>query len=154
MGRRGPKGTTAAEIEAATESTAKIVQRADPPSGLNEAGKQRWREILAELPANRFRESDLQMLKAMITAEQYVAECEEKIAEHGLIIGPSPKTNPAVRIREYNLRTIVQIQRALRLCPSTRMRQDAAGLEATTPGGQPWTEPETETEEDEKPWSQ
>jgi len=139
MGRRGPKGDTKKEAEAILASVpATIPTRRPPPTTLNEAGQERWRELVGELPVNRLRVSDYKMVEAMIRAEQYVEECDQNISEHGLVIGPTPKTNPAVRIREYNLRTIVQLQRALRLCPSMRMRQDSPVLPATSPTTKPW----------------
>jgi P27 family predicted phage terminase small subunit len=116
-----------------------LPERPGPPPELNEEGRARWREVVNELPVDRLRHSDFNLLLNLILAEQYVAECDRVIAEHGLILGPKPYTNPAVRIREYNLRTIVQIQRALRLCPSMRMRQDAGGLNGKPkPQKKPW----------------
>jgi P27 family predicted phage terminase small subunit len=139
MGHRGPKGDTKKEAQSALEALPTVLpERRPPPETLNDAGKERWRELVGELPVNRLRVSDFQMLEAMIRAEQYVENCDQNIAKHGLVIGPTPKTNPAVRIREYNLRTIVQIQRALRLCPSTRLRQDSPQLPATSPASKPW----------------
>lgn len=134
MGRRGPKSP--AEIMAPVPT--ELPQRPAPPDELDDAGRARWRELVNELPVGRFRVSDLRMLADLIRSEQYVAECDENIRINGQVVGPGVTINPAVVLREKHLRIIVALQRALRLCPSMRVRQDSAKLNDTGPKKKPW----------------
>ena len=125
MGRRGPKSSE--EKRAAVAAV--LPERPGPPGGrLNDAGVARWWEIVNELPVHRFRASDHNMLSDLIITEQLVAQCNENISINGPLMGPGVVENPAVRMRASHLRTIVQLQRALRLCPSMRKRQDDSEL--------------------------
>lgn len=134
MGARGPKSET--ELQPLPSP---LPERPAPPPRLNAAGQERWRELVNELPVTRLRASDLSLLADMIIAEQSVEECDRLIATHGQVIGPGVKANPAVFLRQSHLRTIVQIQRALRLCPSMRKRQDDADLQVKkTTQKKPW----------------
>lgn len=135
VGRRGPKSTA----EKMAPVPAVLPQRPGPPRGkLDTAGRRRWRALVNELPTDRLRSSDLLLLADMITAEQGVAECDKLILQHGQVIGPGVKANPAVYLRQSHLRSIVQIQRALRLCPSMRKRQEAADLQVKVSPKKPW----------------
>ena len=135
MGDRGRKSQ--AEIMAPVPAV--LPERPRPPDHLGEDGRARWTELVNELPVERFRASDLKMLADLVKSEQYVEKCDEIIGEHGQVIGPGAQINPAVTLREKHLRVIVALQRALRLCPSMRMRQDAAKLrQSGTAAKKPW----------------
>ena len=137
MGKRGPKSR--ADREMAALPTV-LPQRLDPPASMDDEGKARWREIVNELPVSRLRKSDLKILADLIQSEKYVAQCDAIIAEHGQVIGPGAQINPAVTIRDRHVRTAIALQRALRLCPSMRKRQDDADLQvkATSSVKKPW----------------
>ena len=134
MGRRGPKSQ--AEIMAPVPTA--LPRRPPPPARFARQDKDRWRAIVNELPVDRLRASDLVLLADLVTTERYVRECDENIATHGQVIGPGVQINPAVLLRERHMRIVVALQRALRLCPSMRMRQEAGSLAKTKPAAKPW----------------
>lgn len=137
MGARGPKSET--EKQALAIVPAVLPERPPPPAHLDAQGQARWRELVSELPVKRFRASDLELLAQLVLCERYVHECDANIGVHGQIIGPGVQENPAVRLRERHLRAMIALQRALRLCPSMRQRQDDAELQAKSlPGRKPW----------------
>ena len=134
MGARGPKSK--AELAALPTP---IKKRPKPPRRLDRRGRARWREIVGELPAGRFRASDLKMLEDMIVTEKYIAGCDDSIREHGQIIGPGARVNPATELRNKHVGVLVKLQRALRLCPSMRMRQEDGKPGKHRPAGKkPW----------------
>ncbi len=66
----------------------------------------------------------------MIRNEWLVRDCDKEIKAHGSqTLGD--KVHPAVVARNRHQAMIISQQRALRLCPSQRMRQDAAALNNT-----------------------
>lgn len=118
-----------------------MAQRPEPPPTLDADGRARWSEIVDPLPADYFRASDLQMLEGMIRTERYVTECDELIEANGhLMKGPGKTlvTNPAVTARRGYIATIATIQRALRLCPSTRLDKTSAKLREASSAKRPW----------------
>ena len=134
MGQRGPKSK--AEVMAPVPTV--LPRRPEAPAHLDDVGQFRWREIVNEMPVDRLRASDLVLLADLIKTEQYARECDQNIAAHGQVIGPGVQINPAVLLREKHMRIIVALQRALRLCPSMRMRQDAGSLPTKKPANKPW----------------
>jgi len=134
MAKRGPKSR--AEIMAPVPTA--LPRRPPPPRGLTAAGRKRWKTLVGELPVDRLRASDLLLLADLIRTEGYIRECDINIAAHGQVVGPGVQPNPALKIRETHIRIAVVIQRALRLCPSMRKRQDAADLQAKTAAKKPW----------------
>lgn len=135
MGRRGPQS----QAETLTAAPTILPERPRPPTTLDADGQARWRELVSELPVDRLRASDLRLLEDLIQTEQYSRQCDRNIAAHGQVVGPGVQINPAVTLRVQHQRIIVVLQRALRLCPSMRTRQDASGqLGKTKPGKKPW----------------
>ena len=135
MGARGPQS----QSEKLAPLPAVLPERPKPPDHFSEVDGDRWREIVNELPVDRFRSSDLRLLADLVTSERYARECDINIAEHGQLMGPGVQENPAVKLRERHMRIIVALQRTLRLPPSMRMRQDAGVLGAKSkPGPRPW----------------
>jgi len=119
--------------------------RPGPPAGLGEAMGVRWREIVDDWPADHWRPSDLRLLEDLVITEQYVVDCDLVIAELGHVIEGDKGhmvSNPAVMQRRGHVQTIATIQRALRLCPSTRMRAENSVLRnragAVNAGKRPW----------------
>lgn len=138
MAKRGRKSQ--AELTALPTLPEALPQRPPPPVYLGEFGQQRWRSIVDALPADYWRPSDLELLEQMIVEEQYVRDCDQLIAEHGrLVMGATGGLvgNPAVTQRRGHIATILSIQRALRLPPSTRYDKQKALLGKTT-GKRPW----------------
>ena len=134
MGRRGPKSQS--EIMAPVPTA--LPRRPAAPASLNAAGKRRWRDLVSELPVDRLRTSDLQLLTDLIQTEQYARQCDKNIAKHGQVIGPGALINPNVVLREKHMRIIIALQRALRLCPSMRVRHEAGSLKEKNPAKKPW----------------
>ena len=145
--KRGPKSK--ADL---TPLPSQLPERPRAPSSINAAGKARWSELVTELPVDRLRASDLHMLADMIRNEQAVDKCDALIKKQGQVIeedvfskttgesiGTKLSPHPAVAIRASHLRGIVQMQRALRLCPSARMLHDNGKLKsAGTRRKKPW----------------
>ncbi|KKN71024.1 hypothetical protein LCGC14_0424410 [marine sediment metagenome] len=128
--KRGRK--SAAELEAVPD-VSELPTPPPPPATLDDAGCERWREIVNEHGADRFRKSDLQLLEQLVRCEQSTATMDRNIELHGEIIGDGtraarPIENPAVKVRDKLLRQTLALQVKLRLCPSTRMRADTAKL--------------------------
>lgn len=138
MAKRGRK--SGAELTALPTPPEALPQRPEPPPGLSEAAAVRWRQIVGALPADYWRPSDLDLLEQLVIEEQYVRDCDALISEHGrLVTGATGAlvSNPAVVQRRGHMATILAIQRALRLPPSTRYDKKAAKLGQTT-GKRPW----------------
>jgi hypothetical protein len=73
----------------------------------------------------------------MIQTEQYIIACDRDIAKNGHLIGH--EANPSVAMRDKHAKTLIAYQRALRLCPSMRMRQDSGRLrDKPKPVKKPW----------------
>ena len=138
--KRGRKPATA--LVAMPEVT-ELPRHPDPPVGLGDEAKARWIEIVRDWPIDRWRPSDMRLLEDLVITEGYVRDCDEQIARDGSTIfgqrdGLLP--HPAVAIRRTHMQTILSIQRALRLCPSTRMRAEKASLHERpgASGRRPW----------------
>lgn len=133
MAKRGRKsGASLATVK----DVAALPQRPQAPNSLDERGQARWREIVDSLPADYWRPSDLVMLEDMLHTETMVRECNETARIEGQTMGD--KVHPAVVARARHLATILSYQRALRLCPSQRLRRDAGVLNNSTRRKRPW----------------
>jgi hypothetical protein len=103
----------------------------------------RWTAIIDDWPVDHWRPSDLRLLEDLVVTESYVHDCDELIAIEGMTaIGANGGSvaHPAVIMRRGHLATVLGLQRALRLCPSTRTRAEKAGLHerAGAGGKRPW----------------
>lgn len=103
----------------------------------------RWYEIVNDWPTGHWRPSDGRLLEDLVITESYVRDCDAKIAAEGMTAtGANGGTvaHPAVIMRRGHLTTILSLQRALRLCPSTRTRPDKASLQERAGVGnkRPW----------------
>ena len=130
MEQRGRK--SAAQLSAVATTTIDLPRAPEPPDGLCSEGAARWRAIVAQYPPDHFQASDLQLLESLIRTELLIAENDRDIARNGQIIGcprtGGPIENPAVKQRDRHQKLINSTQVKLRLCPSTRMRAEKAGL--------------------------
>lgn len=138
MAKRGRRSQ--ASLTPLPTPAAALPQRPAPPPELGEDGGRRWSEIVDALPADYWRPSDLRLLGDMIVCERYVHECDEIIVRESHVVSGATGalvTNPAVTARKGYLATIIMIQRALRLPPSTRYDKKAAKL-GQTAGKRPW----------------
>lgn len=130
--KRGPKSAA----EKLTPVPTALPERPRPPERLRAEDRARWRVLVNELPVDRFRASDLEMLAELVITERYVRECNEVIDSDGHFAGDG--IHPAVVLREKYTRVMVALQRALRLCPSMRMRHESGKLKDTTRRKKPW----------------
>ena len=135
MGRRGPKSAASQNIAQVTKP---VDQYQPPPARLNAAGKRRWRELVAGHPPERFSDSDTSLLADMIVSEQYIAKCDKELQKLRSHLTEEGKIHPLVGLRDTHIKAQVLLQRALRLCPSMRMRHDKAGLGGTKTKKKPW----------------
>lgn len=139
MAKRGRKSKASLTVlPAVTE----LVQRPAPPKTLDKVGRGRWFDIVDVLPADYFRPSDLLLLEDMIRQENYVRDCDALIKKHGRLVKNAQGglwANPVVHQRRGHVASILSIQRALRLPPSTRLDKGAAALRPAAPGKKkPW----------------
>ena len=144
MGSRGKKSTaekTDSKPVAAVVDLP-VLGPPPPPDDITHEESARWGEVVAAYPADRWKPSDLVLLRDMIICERYSAECEDAITTEGLMVENrfgDMTENPAVSVREKMGRQILAIQRALRLSPSTRTRPDSAKARPSKGGGKkPW----------------
>ena len=127
----------------AMPDVAELPRHPDPPIGLGEAARARWIDIVRDWPIDRWRPSDMKLLEDLVITEGYVSDCDELIARDGATIPGGRGAmvgHPAVAMRRMHMQTILGIQRALRLCPSTRMLRDKASLNERpgSAGKRPW----------------
>lgn len=103
------------------------------PDTLNDAGRERWRQIVNEHGADRFRKSDRVLLEQLIRSEQLAADMEQNIELNGAIIGEGrngrPVENPACKILNRTVAQMMSLHVKLKLCPSTRYRADSGSLQ-------------------------
>lgn len=137
MGARGKASGAAlavVEVDAA--------QRQPAPDTLDEAEAGIWSSIMGSLPADWFRPSDWPILAAYCqTAVQYEKATTELrgvpltlTADNGRIY-----RHPLLAIQHTAALRLAALAVKLRLCPSSRMRQDATGANGKQqPANKPW----------------
>ena len=129
--RKSGRKSAAEKAAAATLAEVKtLAERPPAPDGLSDAESSRWDTILATYDASHWRVTDLSLIETMVRTETYVIDCEDLIRTDGQLTAGymgAMRENPAIAVRDRHLKTIISIQRALRLCPSTRTRADKAG---------------------------
>ena len=124
-------------------SLAELPTYPDPPEDFSAIDRERWTSIVRDWPLDHWRPSDLLLLRDMITTERYVRDCDDLIQHEGMTVNtPQGGLNPhpAVTMRKAHLHTITAIQRALRICPSSRYdRKDAKqNSRQAGNGSRPW----------------
>lgn len=117
--------------------------RPKPPRRLDKVQRARWAEIVDDWPADHWRPSDLRLIESVILTESYVRDCDAAIKRDGMTMERGTggtMTHPAITQRQGHLQALLALQRALRLCPSTRTRAEKASLhERPGAGGKrPW----------------
>ena len=142
MGARGKKSKAEKMTPVASVIDLPALGPPPPPAKLKASEKRRWKDVVGAYPAERWKPSDLLLLRDMITCERYAADCDELIKNDGLLT-PNRygdlSEHPAVAVREKMGRQILAIQRALRLSPSTRSRPESAKVRPTKGGAnKPW----------------
>lgn len=137
MGARGRK----------SEAELKVVQvndadRRDPPPSLTEDEAAIWKSIMASLPADWFRPSDWPILAAYSqTAVQYEKATTEMADEPLTLKDMNGRVykHPLLAIQHTAALRLASLAVKLRLCPSSRMRQDATGAKGKRqPANKPW----------------
>lgn len=132
MGQRGRRS-------AASQTVAKPVpirERPAAPERLPEAARGLWDAIVGELPADHLRASDLPLLESYVRCLANVEECDAFLSAEGLLC--DGKRHPAVGIRDAELKSARALAEKLRLCPSSRIRADSAGLRRPPSQSRPW----------------
>lgn len=149
MAKRGRKSAAERELEAtnlrSVAGVGELPRHPDPPDDLTATERKRWQEIVGEWPVGRWNRSDLALLRDLVLVETAINDCRKLIKRDGYVIENShgAVTNPAVTQLDRFLRTQLQLQRALRLPPSMRVRIEAAANNAkrnNAPGAlrKPW----------------
>ena len=137
MGDRGP--TSEAELSAVAPVT-DLPERPEPPPLFTLKEKATWWKITMGLPADHWRPSDLMLLEELCVITRLIQDCDTVLKETGQFIFSDRgnlSEHPAVMLRDRHVKTMVQIQKALRLCPSARVQKTDKGL-GKTARKKPW----------------
>lgn len=129
--KRG-RASAASQLSLVAASSARL----PAPDDLSDEAKAFWERIVASLPADYFRPSDVPLLHAYVTASELKAEADKAVKRNGIIIGG--KANPAVKIALLQGAQLASLAVKLRLCPSTRMRAVSAKLREAHSNRRPW----------------
>lgn len=138
MGTRGKTSSAALSVVSVDAQA-----RPEPWPNLSEAEAVYWRNVVASLPADWFRPSDLPLLAAYckVAARHDAAvarlENEEPVIENVRTGGQQPNAN--FRIIQQCVMQMAQLATKLRLCPSARYdRQKANTAIKRSPSAKPW----------------
>ena len=117
-------------------------ERRPPPDTLSQAEAGIWGSIMESLPADWFRPSDWPILAAYCqTAVQYEQATTELRGEPLTLTADNGRIyrHPLLAIQHTAALRLAALAVKLRLCPSSRMRQDATGAKGKMqPGSKPW----------------
>jgi P27 family predicted phage terminase small subunit len=118
-------------------------QRRPPPETLTEEEAGMWNSIMASLPADWFRPSDWPILAAYCqTAVQYEQATKELRGQALTLEADNGRMyrNPLLAVQHTAALRLAALAVKLRLCPSSRVRQDATGARSKQqqPSAKPW----------------
>jgi phage terminase small subunit len=140
-----PRISSAARAVHAIEPQAK---RPAAPKDLPAPARKAWARVVDSLPPGHFQEGDLMLLRAFVLAEHQKAQCDELVAAEGPVV--DGKIHPGAKLSAQLAGVLASLAGKLRLCLSSRVRPESAGLrKAVTGEGQgrkPW-----ETDDDHTP---
>ena len=131
------------KAELAVVGVETLPQLPKPPSYFTLQEKGYWRKIVGGLPADYWRPSDMMLLEQLCRIQALIKRCDALLKKSplGQFI-TSDRGNlsehPAVMLRDRHVKTMVQLQKALRLCPSSRMQKTNAALKNKGGIKRPW----------------
>lgn len=114
------------------------------PADLPEAGQAMWRAIVASLPDGQLHEGDRPLMRQYVQASLLADEAAEHLRTEGQMVAfgtkaaPQWRPSPWLKAFETHAKTCALLAAKLRLCVSSRVRAEAAGLRTTPAGGAPW----------------
>ncbi|MFP3551944.1 P27 family phage terminase small subunit [Paraburkholderia sp. SIMBA_049] len=118
----------------------------EPVRGMPKAQRAIWREVVTSFPAGHFAPCDRALLEAFASAAVRANELAKVLDTEGVIItNPSSGRkviNPAHTAYTTACATMSLLAGKLRICPSSRMRQDAADAKPVTKAAEvkrPWS---------------
>ena len=106
------------------------------PAGLPKGAQRLWQKIMAETPANQFREADVPLLSMFCRVSVLAAEAVAHL-EHGQVDVASGRVSPWVKVASDHGKTLSLLASKLRLAPSSRIRAEAHSLRQR-PASKPW----------------
>lgn len=134
--KRGPK--SAADLSVVAISGARV----PAPEYLTPGQREEWTAIVDSLPADWFRPADCALLVAYCAASALYKEALQMIQSEGIVIdeGKGRRAHPAKDILTSQAAAMAQMAVKLRLCPSARYTEKAAGTATknTASGKKPW----------------
>lgn len=117
-------------------------ERRPPPATLDTEEATIWKSIMDSLPADWFRPSDWPILAAYCqTAAQYEKATKELRGASLTLVADNGREyrNPLLSIQHTAALRLAALAVKLRLCPSSRMRQDATAARGKQqPASKPW----------------
>jgi len=107
------------------------------PDGLPAPAVALWDRIMASTPDQQWRPGDVPLLSTYCRTAALAAEAAHRLEVDGQVDAAG---KPSVWARLLNQHSIALAALAakLRLCPSSRIRAEAAGLQKTPAGRAPW----------------
>ena len=140
MGARGRKSAIEKALSLVDVNPA---ARPAPPAGMNAVQSGTWRAIVASLPADWIRPSDVPMLAAYCAASETHGLATTALETAAMVLvadNGREYANPLIGIQASAANRMSTLAMKLRLCPSTRYRADMASTKAATVGAvaKPW----------------
>ncbi len=115
--------------------------RPPPPADLPPAAAALWCSICASVTPDYFARADLILLEALVRATLQKAVCDDLVSLEGLIL--EGKAHPAIKLSIQLSASMAALSAKLRLCLSSRIRPESAGLRKAVAGGpRPWESPD------------
>ena len=100
----------------------------ESPAYLSERQRRAWTYAIANSVPGLLKRNDVGTLAGYIIAQETVAECNERLADSGLVItsstkaGPISVGSPYERIRRQNIALMVKLASELGFTPASRTR--------------------------------
>lgn len=108
-------------------------KRPAPQIGMTKAAREKWKKIVASLPATHFRPGDLDLLRAYCEAAALHAKAIKEIELMPVIETEfTVKVSPWVAVQTATASTMAQMATKLRLCVNSRQTNKQAGYEKET----------------------
>lgn len=112
-----------------------------PPETLPEYAAKVWEKTVASLAPGHLKPADMPLLESYCTAAWIARQATAWLSKDF--------SDEALRVHREAVADMTRLARALRLCPSTRLRQDSAVVNNATSAPKPWEFGNDEIDEDE-----
>lgn len=106
--------------------------RLNPPTGLSDAARLVFAELVAATDAKHFTRADLPLLTEYATACDLARQAAKELEVAGPVV--AGRVSPWLTIQEKSLRAMVALSLRLRVCPQARMSAAKAGTNARNRG--------------------